>query len=243
MIILKIFPSLDLYGGNVVRLVKGKPETAHIYSRNPVKTAEKWRRQGAHALHVVDLDSALGTGVDNRADILSIVDAVDIPVQVGGGIRGFDYASSLVEEGVTRLVIGTLAFRDPPTLKKIIEAFGSEKVAVALDYVGEEVVVKGWTASTGITISDAVTSFQNLGVDTFLLTSVERDGTLTGPDYRTLRNVVKKFRIKAVASGGIRSMHDIIHLGEIGLYAVIIGKALYEERFSLKDALSATRRS
>ncbi|MFQ6135417.1 MAG: 1-(5-phosphoribosyl)-5-[(5-phosphoribosylamino)methylideneamino]imidazole-4-carboxamide isomerase [Nitrososphaerales archaeon] len=242
MTVLKIIPSIDLFGGRVVRFVRGNPETSHVYSEDPVKTAEKWSRQGAHAIHVVDLDSALGTGVDNRVYILNIADAVDIPVQVGGGIRSFSYASSLLEEGVARLVIGTLAFRDPPTLKKMIKAFGSEKVVVALDYVGEEVVVKGWTASTGISIQVAITSFQNLGADIFLLTSVERDGTLTGPDYQTLRNILKTFRIRILASGGIRSIHDLVHLNEIGVYAVVIGKALYEEKFSLKYALSATRR-
>ncbi len=242
MTYLKIIPSIDLYGGKVVRFVKGNPETSHVYSEDPVETAEKWSLQGAHAIHVVDLDSALGTGVDNRDYILKIADAVDIPVQVGGGVRSFRYASLLLKEGVARLVIGTLAFKDPPALKKMIKAFGKEKVVVALDYVGEEVFVKGWTAPTGMSIQDAISRFQNLGADIFLLTSVERDGTLTGPDFQTLRKVLQIFKIKILASGGISSIHDLIHLRAIGVYAVVIGKALYEEKFSLKYALSETRR-
>lgn len=239
---MEIIPSIDIYRGNVVRFVRGDPKTSQIYSEDPVETAEEWSRQGAHALHVVDLDSALGTGVDNRGYILKIVGAVEIPVQVGGGIRSFGYASSLLDEGVARLVIGTLAFRDPSTLKKMIKAFGSERVAVALDYVSEEVVVRGWTTSTGISIRDAITRFRNLGATYFLLTSVERDGTLAGPDYHTLRHIFKAFEINILASGGISSIHDLIHLREIGVYGAVVGTALYEGKFSLGDALSATRK-
>ena len=242
MIVLKVIPSIDIYGGKVVRFVKGNPETSIIYSDNPVNIAKKWISQGADAIHVVDLDSAIGTDVDNRDYIRNIVDESEIPIQVGGGIRNFKYASSLFEYGVDHLILGTLAFRHPPTIKKLIKTFGSKKIIVALDYLDGSIVVKGWTTSTGVSLENAITKFQNIGVKNFLLTSVERDGTLAGPDYQTLRNIQEKFRIKFLASGGIRSVHDLLHLKEIGVYGTIMGKALYEKKISLKYAVSAIRR-
>jgi phosphoribosylformimino-5-aminoimidazole carboxamide ribotide isomerase len=239
---MEIIPSIDLYGGKVVRLVKGDPKAVTIYSNDPVNTAERWAQEGVHAIHVVDLDSALGTGTDNREHILKIISAVKIPVQVGGGIRDLQYASVLLKLGVARIVLGTLAFKDPAVVKKIATSFGYQKVAVALDYVGEDVMVRGWTTSTGISIRDAVTKFQNLGVNIFLMTSVERDGTLIGPDYRTLRNILSISPVKLIASGGISSLHDLLHLKEIGVYGAIIGKALYEEKFTLREAVWATKR-
>ncbi|MCL4435429.1 MAG: 1-(5-phosphoribosyl)-5-[(5-phosphoribosylamino)methylideneamino]imidazole-4-carboxamide isomerase [Thaumarchaeota archaeon] len=239
---MEIIPSIDLYGGKVVRFVKGDPKTSKIYSDDPVKTAKSWAQEGVHAIHVVDLDSALGTGANNREYISKIADAVKIPVQVGGGIRDFQYASSLLKQGVSRIVVGTLAFKDPEVVKKMTTSFGSEKVAVALDYVGDKVVVRGWTTSTGISIQDAITKFRYLGADIFLMTSVERDGTLIGPDCRTLRNILKKTKVKIIASGGIGTLHDLVHLKKIGVYGAIIGKALYEEKITLRDAVWATNR-
>lgn len=242
MIILKIIPAIDLYKGKVVRLVRGDPETSQIYSEDPVRIAREWSEQGAEAIHVVDLDSALGLGLGNIENIMKIVNSVKIPIQVGGGIRTAEYASNLLQKGVDKLVLGTIAFRNTPLLKKMIKTFGKNRIIVALDYVGEDVMVKGWTSSTGLSIQEAITRFRNLGSEIFLLTAVERDGTLTGPDYLTLRKIKKTFDIKVVASGGISSIHDLVHLKEIGIYGVIIGKALYEGKFSLKHAISTIRR-
>lgn len=242
MISLKIIPSIDIFNGKVVRFLKGNPETSVIYSDDPVAIAKKWVDQGADAIHVVDLDSAIGTDVNNLSYIEKIIETIEIPIQVGGGIRNFNYASSLFAKGVSKIVVGTLAFRYPPSIKRLIKTYGSEKIVIALDYLNETVVVKGWTASTGILLEDAITKFQNIGVNIFLMTSVERDGTLVGPDYQTLRKINEKYNVKLIASGGIRSVHDILHLGEIGVYGAIIGKALYEEKFNLNSAVSAMRR-
>lgn len=242
MISLKLIPSIDIFDGKVVRFMKGDPETSVIYNEDPVNIAKKWVDQGADAIHVVDLDAAIGTKRNNLSIIEKIVGTIEIPIQVGGGIRDFDYASSLFAKGVASIVVGTLAFKYPLTIKRLIKTFGSEKIIVALDYLDETVVVKGWTTSTGILLEDAFIKFQNIGVNLFLMTSVERDGTLKGPDYKTLRKINEKFKIKLIASGGIRSVHDILHLGEIGVFGAIIGKALYEEKFNLKTAVSALRR-
>ena len=239
---MKLIPSIDIYGGKVVRFVQGNPTTSVVYSEDPVNIAKKWANQGADAVHVVDLDSAIGTNVNNRAYIKNIVDAVQIPVQVGGGIRDFEYASLLFKEGITRLVFGTLAFKCPSDIKRLIKTYGSTKVVVALDYLDETVVVKGWATSTGISLEAAISKFQKIGVDFFLLTSVERDGTLLGPDYPTLRKIHGKFKINILASGGICCVNDLLQLSDIGVYGAIIGKALYEEKFNLKSAISAMGR-
>jgi phosphoribosylformimino-5-aminoimidazole carboxamide ribotide isomerase len=241
VILLEIIPSIDLYRGKVVRFVRGKPETSHIYSDDPLKIAANWNQQGANAIHVVDLDSALDTGIENKDTILRIVDEISIPVQLGGGIRNYEIASSLLNRGVGCIVVGTLAFKDPSALKRMIRTFGADRIIIALDYIGEEIMVKGWTFSTGISIQKAITKFQNLNAELFLMTSVERDGTLIGPDYITLRKILNDFKIKILASGGIRSIHDLVHLKEIGVYGAVVGKALYEEKFNLKSALSSIR--
>jgi len=224
-----------------VRLVKGDPKKITIYSDNPVEIAEKWKIQGAEMIHVVDLDSALGTGIDNHPEILRIVKKTKIPIQVGGGIRSYKFASTLLEKGVARVVVGTVAFRNPKELDKMIQVFGKDKVTVALDYVAEKVVIKGWTQSTGIILKDAISKLQERGVEVFLLTAVERDGMLSGPDHKTLSSIVKTQNAKVIASGGVTSIKDLIRLKKSGLFGAIIGKALYEEKISLEEAISTLR--
>ena len=224
-----------------MRLVKGDPKKITIYSGNPVEIAEKWKIQGAEMIHVVDLDSALGTGIDNHPEILRIVKKTKIPIQVGGGIRSYKFASTLLEKGVARVVVGTVAFRNPKELDKMIQVFGKDKVTVALDYVAEKVVIKGWTQSTGIILKDAISKLQERGVEVFLLTAVERDGMLSGPDHKTLSSIVKTQNAKVIASGGVTSIKDLIRLKKSGLFGAIIGKALYEEKISLEEAISTLR--
>lgn len=224
-----------------MRLVKGDPKKITIYSDNPVEIAEKWKIQGAEMIHVVDLDSALGTGIDNHPEILRIVKKTKIPIQVGGGIRSYKFASTLLEKGVARVVVGTVAFRNPKELDKMIQVFGKDKVTVALDYVAEKVVIKGWTQSTGIILKDAISKLQERGVEVFLLTAVERDGMLSGPDHKTLSSIVKTQNAKVIASGGVTSIKDLIRLKKSGLFGAIIGKALYEEKISLEEAISTLR--
>jgi len=238
---LKIIPSIDIFKGKVVRLVKGDPKNITIYSDNPVEIAEKWKIQGAEMIHVVDLDSALGTGIDNHPEILRIVKKTKIPIQVGGGIRSYKSASTLLEKGVARVVVGTVAFRNLKELDKMIQVFGKDKITVALDYVAEKVVIKGWTQSTGIILKDAISKLQERGVEVFLLTAVERDGMLSGPDHKTLSSIVKTQNAKVIASGGVTSIQDLIRLKKSGLFGAIIGKALYEEKISLEEAISTLR--
>lgn len=235
---MEIIPAIDLISGKVVRLRKGDPNTSINYDLfgTPLQTARKWILEGAKTIHIIDLDAALGRG-DNLDVITSLIQNVNISIQVGGGIRSREKAESLLRSGIKRVIIATLAFQQIETLRELLTIYGNERIMVALDYLDGKVMIKGWTSATGLTLGDALQKFINLGVKLFLLTSISKDGLLTGPDYVTLQNEVKNKSVDIFAAGGISNIRDLIRLKQIGLRGAIIGKALYEEKFSLKEAI------
>jgi phosphoribosylformimino-5-aminoimidazole carboxamide ribotide isomerase len=237
---MEIIPAIDLISGKVVRLRKGDPNTSINYDLfgTPLQTARKWILEGAKTIHIIDLDAALGRG-DNLDVITSLIQNVNISIQVGGGIRSREKAESLLRSGIKRVIIATLAFQQIETLRELLTIYGNERIMVALDYLDGKVMIKGWTSATGLTLGDALQKFINLGVKLFLLTSISKDGLLTGPDYVTLQNEVKNKSVDIFAAGGISNIRDLIRLKQIGLRGAIIGKALYEEKFSLKEAIKA----
>jgi phosphoribosylformimino-5-aminoimidazole carboxamide ribotide isomerase len=237
-----VIPAVDLMDGRVVRLVRGDPKKMKPYEQfgDPVEVAKKWEREGADFIHVIDLDAALGRG-SNLGVIGKIVKAVSKPVQVGGGIRSFEAAQKLFQTGVTRVILGSLAFKEPELLKRLLKVFGGDQVVVALDYRGDEVMVRGWKSATKLSLDAAVEKFVNLHVIFFLVTSITRDGTLTGPDYDTLVRVSNNPEINVIAAGGIGSLEDLKLLKRSGVQGVVIGKALYEGAFKLKDALEVAK--
>ncbi len=237
-----VIPAVDLMDGKVVRLVRGDPRTMKSYEQfgDPVTVAKKWEREGADAIHVVDLDAALGMG-SNLDVIERIVGAVGKPVQVGGGIRSFETAQKLLQTGVRRVILGSLAFKEPEVITRLLKVFGSDRVVVALDYRGDEVMVRGWKAATKLSLDAAVEKFLRLQVRVFLVTSIARDGTLAGPDYDTLVRISSTPKINVIAAGGIGRLGDLRLLKRSGVTGVIIGKALYEGAFTLKDALEAAK--
>jgi len=237
-----VIPAVDLMNGRVVRLVQGDPETLKSYEQfgDPVAVAKKWEREGADAIHVVDLDAALDRG-SNLGVIERIVEAVRKPVQVGGGIRSFETAQKLLQTGVKRVILGSLAFKEPETLTRLLKEFGSDRVVVALDYRGDEVMVRGWKTATKLSLDAAVEKFLNLHVKVFLVTSITRDGTLTGPDYETLVRVNSNPEVNVIAAGGVGRLEDLKLLKRSGVQGVVVGKALYEGVFTLKDALEVAK--
>lgn len=239
---MEVIPAVDLMGGKVVRLSKGDPDTAKMYGgfEEPLAVAKRWKRDGAGFLHVVDLDAATGRG-DNRQIISMIIKEVGIPVQVGGGIRSRAAAEEILNTGAQRVIIATLAFEREDVLKALIKEFGHGRVMVALDYLDGMVMAKGWKSSTGLPLERAMEKFLNLGVELFLLTSISRDGILIGPDYDTLKAMVKRFKKGLFVAGGISSLDDLVRLKTIGAEGVVVGKALYERRFSLREALNIVR--
>ncbi len=229
-----ILAAVDLFTGKVVRLTRGQIATAKVYSTDPMAVARQWQDQGADALHLVDLDAALGVG-SNFPTILRLVKEATIPVQLGGGIRSERAAREWLERGVARIVLGTLALRDPSCIERLVEAFGPERIVVALDFSQKSVVMEGWTQPTALTVEEAFTRFRDLGVRQFLVTAVERDGTLSGPDVRIYAHLCATTGVRVFASGGISTVADVLELERAGVSGVVIGKALYEGRMTLAE--------
>ncbi len=224
--------------GKIVRLTHGDPETAKVYNQfgGPVETAKKWKAEGAGKLHIIDLDAALGTG-DNLSVIAEIVGNVDLPIQVGGGIRKVEAAEKLLKLGARQVILGALAFSDPEAVTQIQREFGAESVIVALDNKDGKIMVAGWKTATGMGMKEALEKFAALGVKAFLVTSITRDGTLSGPDLDTLREACQYAGVAIIAAGGIGGLEDLRALKRVGVAGAVIGKALYEGRFTLKEAL------
>jgi phosphoribosylformimino-5-aminoimidazole carboxamide ribotide isomerase len=226
---MKVIAAVDIMGGSVVRLVRGNPDEKVEYSNDPVETARKWETVGADMLHIVDLDAAFSTG-SNSELIAKISQAVRIPLQIAGGIRSLEKAEEMLSMA-SRVVIGTMAYREPDVIRKLVKK-NADRVTISVDQMGGMVMVKGWKESTGTTVADAISQFLAVGVDEFLLTSIDRDGTLQGPDIKTLADAAVSARI--IASGGISSIEDVIKIRSAGCSSVIIGKAMYDGKVSIE---------
>ena len=236
---MQLIPAIDLMSGKIVRLTKGKAETAKCYEAQfgtPLQAAERWRSEGAGKLHIIDLDAAFSIG-DNRAIIAEITKNISLPIQVGGGIRSYEVAEKLLKVGVAQVILGSLAFSDPTVIPNILKRFGPDSVIVALDNRDGHIMVEGWQAETAMTVDDALQKYTEIGVFHFLITSIAQDGMLSGPDLQTLSAATMYANAKIIAAGGIGSIGDLEALKEIGVEGAVIGKALYERRFTLKQAL------
>ena len=239
---MEVIPAVDLKDGQVVRLIRGDPRLSKSYSflGSPLSVAKIWINYGAKMIHIVDLDAALGSG-NNLPIIEEMIKSLDVSFQVGGGIRSLDIAKNLFSIGVKRIIVGTMAFENREGLSKLLEEYGEERIIVSLDHYGREVMLKGWKVSSKFDIHDAIANFLNLGVRVFLITSIKRDGTLTSPDFKILTEMCKIKEAKIMAAGGVSKLKHLSMLKDIGAYGVVIGKALYENRFALKDAISIAK--
>jgi len=236
---MQLIPAIDLMNGKIVRLTRGEAKTAKIYETEfgtPVEAAKRWRDEGAAKLHIIDLDAAFALG-NNHSVIAEVAKNVKLPIQVGGGIRSYEIAEKLFQTGIIQVILGALAFSAPSAIDKIQKKFGAESVIVALDNKDGLIMVEGWKTATAMTVNDALEKYTALGVHRFLITSITQDGTLTGPDLQTLSQATLYPNTKIVAAGGIGSIGDLAALKEIGVEGAVIGKALYEGRFTLKEAM------
>ncbi|MFA6384867.1 MAG: 1-(5-phosphoribosyl)-5-[(5-phosphoribosylamino)methylideneamino]imidazole-4-carboxamide isomerase [Candidatus Omnitrophota bacterium] len=236
-----IIPAIDLKDGNVVRLFQGKGEEK-VYSRNPVVVARHWKKQGASMIHVVDLDGAFTGEPKNLSALKSIVQAVDIPIEFGGGLRAKDTIRSVFALGVTRVVLGTKAVEDRAFLKEVYEEFGHSLI-VTIDARNGIVLTQGWQESNSAKISavDFGLELKGMGFPEIIYTDTSKDGTLRGPNIPALEELLTKTGLGVIASGGVSSIEDVMALAKLehkGLTGAIVGKALYEERFTLKEALN-----
>lgn len=230
---MKVIAAIDIMNGEVVRLTKGDQATKKVYSNDPVQIAKKWEKDGADMLHIVDLDAAFGSGTNNLSIISEILHAVNIRVQIGGGIRDTDTFERIVKMGFSRIVVGTMAYRNVNELRLLCKNY-SDKIVVSLDEIDGRVMIEGWKSSSDYRIDDAISKFNKFGITNFLLTSIIKDGTLLGPDIVTLNSINTDRKSKIIASGGISNLLDVLRVRSIGCDSVILGKALYEERLDIK---------
>jgi phosphoribosylformimino-5-aminoimidazole carboxamide ribotide isomerase len=233
----EVVPAVDVQGGQVVQLVGGERGTGREYG-DPVEAAERWVDAGARTLHLVDLDGAFEGERANAAAIEAVREAVDVPLQLGGGIRTAEDARGLLDRGIDRVILGTAAVEDPDIVAEISETHPGS-VLVSLDSKGGEVVVSGWTEGTGLDPAEAATRYEDLGAGGVLFTDVDVEGRLEGVREEPIRRLVEAVSIPVVASGGVATISDVRALKRAGASAVVVGTALYEGRFTLREAQRA----
>lgn len=230
-----IYPAIDLIGGKAVRLEKGDYGKMTKYSDNPVNVAKQFAKAGAKYIHIVDLDGARAKKPINLHVVKNISKAVDLPIQIGGGIRSPETAACLLEYA-NRVIIGTVAITSPQILKELVKKFGPKKIVVSVDYKAGMPAVNGWLEKVSLDTGALQTRLNEAGVGTVIITDTDRDGLLKGPNLELLKGW-KKVNFEIIYAGGISSVSDIKALKTDGVHGAIIGKALYEGKLDLKEVI------
>jgi len=238
-----IIPAVDIKNGKCVRLLQGRMDAETIYSDQPQAMAAKWARLGAPLIHVVDLDGAFAKSPQNVSSIRKILGSVDVPIQVGGGIRNEKTVHMYLQMGIQRVIIGSEAINKPAFVKKVCKKY-PDRVVIGIDARNGKVAIDGWKETTRIEAVDLAKKFEDCGIAAINFTDIHRDGMQTGPNLEAIRRLAEAISIPVVASGGISSIRDIerlLPLEEVGVVGIIIGKALYSGGLDLKEALDLTR--
>ena len=237
---MKLFPAIDLYSGNAVRLYKGDYDNMTVYSEDPLGVAKNFERAGAQFIHLVDLEGAKTGKTPNLAVIKKIVENTTLFSELGGGIRSIETVEKYLNIGVDRVILGTAAVTDEAFLKEALKKF-SDRIAVGIDIKDGYVAIKGWTLKSKSTYEEFLQKMQCLGVRTVIVTDISKDGAMKGTNRELYAALLNKFDIDIIASGGVSSMDDIGALKEMGLYGAIIGKAYYTGSIDLRKAVEAAR--
>ena len=232
-----IIPAVDIKNGKCVQLVQGEPGTEQVIIENPHEVAKDWEKRGAHVLHVIDLDGAFGDNKKNLEVITKIITKINVPVQMGGGIRTKEDAVKLLEMGVHTVILGTMAIENPENVRELSKEFGSERIIVALDSRDSMVVVKGWTEKTSKSAPEYGKIFEKLGAGSILFTNIDYEGLLKGFDIKPLTELLDAVNIPVIYSGGVTSIEDIKKLSETNIAGVVVGSALYKGKINFEDAL------
>jgi phosphoribosylformimino-5-aminoimidazole carboxamide ribotide isomerase len=238
-----LYPAIDIRGGQAVRLLQGDYERETRYDADPADAARRWAEEGAEFLHVVDLDGAKAGEPCNLAAVRRISAAVECPIQVGGGLREPESVAAVLEAGAARVVIGTAALRDPRFLEAALAAHG-EAIVVSVDTRGGKVSLSGWTETSNVEAAEAIEDLSRRGVQRFLCTAIEVDGTMEGPDIRQLDAIAAATSAQVIASGGVG---DLSHLEDLAretapnVEGAIVGRALYERKFTVAEGIDALR--
>jgi phosphoribosylformimino-5-aminoimidazole carboxamide ribotide isomerase len=235
-----IIPAVDIMGGKCVRLVQGDPTKLKVYFNNPLEAAKLLEDQGAELIHLIDLDAALGSG-QNMGAIEKILKNLRVKVQIGGGIRTIEKAEILLKLGASRVIFGTAAVQNPTLIEEAVRRYGSTRIAVAIDEKKDKVTFHGWKDQSEINYLDLAHRFETMEVGTIIFTSTSVDGTLKGPQVEKIVRLVETVKMPVIASGGIASLNDLVELTGTGVDGVVVGTALYEGKFTLKQALEAVK--
>jgi phosphoribosylformimino-5-aminoimidazole carboxamide ribotide isomerase len=235
-----IIPAVDIMGGKCVRLVQGDPTKLKVYFNNPLEAAKLLEDQGAELIHLIDLDAALGSG-QNMGAIEKILKNLRVKVQIGGGIRTLEKVEILLKLGVSRVIFGTAAVRNPTLIEEAVRRYGSTRIAVAIDEKKDKVIFHGWKDQSEINYLDLARSFETMEVGAIIFTSTSVDGTLKGPQVEKIVRLVEAVKMPVIASGGIASLNDLVGLTGTGVDGVVVGTALYEGNFTFKQALEVVK--
>ncbi len=234
---MQVIPAVDIKGGKCVRLYQGDYNQETVFSEDPVAMALKWQSQGARRLHIVDLDGAASGEPKNISIIEAIVKQTGLPIQLGGGIRDEATVAKLLNIGIKRVILGTIAIEQPELMRKLCQKF-SQAIIAGIDAKDGLVATHGWKKDTAVTALDLAQQMATLGVPRILYTDIKRDGTLTEPNYGAIAELIDKAKLPVIAAGGISALSHLEKLNEIGVEGAIIGKALYTGNINLKEALA-----
>lgn len=235
---MQLYPAIDIRGGQCVRLTQGLFDQEKVYAADPAEVAKLWESQGASWLHLVDLDGALAGRSVNEDVIRRIVRETGLPVELGGGIRSLEGAERMLDLGVRRVIIGTKAAREPEFMKELVERFGPEAIVAGVDAKNGQVALEGWETLSSRTALSLCLTMKEMGIRHIVYTDISRDGTLAGPNVEATRELTQKTGLNIIASGGVSSMEDLERLSQAGIQGAIIGKALYEKKIRLSEAVT-----
>lgn len=230
-----IIPAIDIMGGKCVRLVQGNFSNSKVYSDNPVEVAKEFEKQGAKFLHIVDLDGARLGYPANSETIFAIAKSVNIPLQVGGGIRSYDQAQKYLKNGVTRIILSTTIVENPKLLERLLEELGNSRVIVSVDVDHGQVATRGWMEKSTKTVPAIINVLKKLGISSAIVTDISKDGLLQGPNFDLAKQFINE-GFKTIMAGGVSSLDDLETLNKLGAFGAIIGKAMYERKIDLREA-------
>lgn len=232
---MRLIPAIDIMGGKCVRLYKGKYDTKKIYSNDPLEMALRFESHGIKYLHLVDLDGARGDSIVNIRVLERICYRTALKIDFGGGIKTTQDIELAFDSGANQVTVGSLAVKKPELVLRWLSDFGSEKIILGADHFGGFIAVNGWQESTGYSLNDFIKHWKDQGIKYVICTNISKDGTLQGPDLKGYLDLIDRFDLFLVASGGVTSIDDLKNLENIGLDGAIIGKAIYEGTIPIKD--------
>jgi len=236
-----LFPAIDIKDNKCVRLTQGKFDQMKVYSDDPVEMAKKWESLGAEYLHVVDLDGAKNEGFQNRKSIEKIAKSIKIPMQTGGGIRNEERIKNLLDIGVERAIVGTMAIENQKLLTELAKIY-KEHLAVSIDAFNGKVATRGWQSVGDVDSINICKFLESIGIKTLVYTDISKDGMLEGPNFHVYEELSKQTNLNIIASGGVTTLKDIQKLNSMNMYGAIIGKALYDNKLDFKEALRTTEK-